>query len=85
MTAPLSRLTVLFQVNNIKVGGIGFKDLWLVSKDIYFKDGVQSFWKGNLTQIAHRFPYSAINFSVYATLKDKSNKCKNHRKFQILT
>ena len=28
-------------------------------------EGLLSFWKGNLTSVIHRFPYSAINFAVY--------------------
>jgi solute carrier family 25 phosphate transporter 23/24/25/41 len=76
ITAPLSRITILFQVNNtIKSNqGIGFRDFLLASKDVYLKDGIIAFWKGNLPQLLHRFPYSAINFSVYAILKDELHK-----------
>ena len=33
------------------------------------QEGVMAFWKGNLASVLHRFPYSAINFSVYETVK----------------
>jgi solute carrier family 25 (mitochondrial phosphate transporter), member 23/24/25/41 len=29
------------------------------------RGGIISLWKGNLTSVLHRFPYSAINFYVY--------------------
>lgn len=33
------------------------------------EEGILSFWKGNLTSVIHRFPYSAINFTVYEELQ----------------
>ena len=29
------------------------------------EEGVWSLWKGNLTSVIHRFPYSALNFAAY--------------------
>jgi hypothetical protein len=66
VTAPLSRLTILFQVHSLvttkyhrpkfamSIGG-GFQK-------IIERGGIISLWKGNLTSVLHRFPYSAINF-----------------------
>ena len=34
-------------------------------KRVIVEEGVFAFWKGNLASVLHRFPYSAINFSVY--------------------
>lgn len=69
LTAPFSRLTILFQVHSLVTtrenrpkfamslsGGI---------QKIIERGGIKSFWKGNMTSVLHRFPYSAINFFVY--------------------
>ncbi|GKY91574.1 hypothetical protein MPSEU_000129300 [Mayamaea pseudoterrestris] len=69
LTAPFSRLTILFQVHSLVTtrenrpkfamslsGGI---------HKIIERGGIKSFWKGNMTSVLHRFPYSAINFFVY--------------------
>ena len=78
--APLSRLTILFQVgpmlsavnkngivavNNNEFSG----SLYSVGKRVFKEEGFLSFWKGNLTSVIHRFPYSAINFTVYDRLR----------------
>lgn len=65
VTAPLSRMTLLYQVNP------ELAKLNLVSayEHVYRKEGILSFWKGNLLSVMHRFPYSAINFTVYEHLR----------------
>lgn len=78
--APLSRLTILFQVGPLlsaatNDGIIAVKtndfsgSLYSVGKRVLKEEGVLSFWKGNLTSVIHRFPYSAINFTVYDRLR----------------
>ena len=74
VTAPLSRLTILFQVHSMvstrpdrpkfsmSLGGG-------ISK-IIERGGVKSLWRGNMTSVIHRFPYSAINFFVYENTLD---------------
>lgn len=88
VTAPLSRLTILYQVSpvlssnsvtinrstsiplNVKQQEIVIKgSLYDVCLKVIREEGFKSFWKGNLTSILHRFPYSAINFSVYEMSK----------------
>jgi hypothetical protein len=74
LTAPFSRLTILFQVHSLVTtrenrpkfamsltGGI---------QKIIERGGIKSFWKGNMTSVLHRFPYSAINFFVYENTLD---------------
>jgi solute carrier family 25 phosphate transporter 23/24/25/41 len=69
VTAPFSRLTMLFQVHSMVTtkehrpkfamslsGGLGK----MIERGGYF-----SLWQGNATSVLHRFPYSAINFYVY--------------------
>ena len=79
-TAPLSRLTILYQVHTVaKPGNAHFKSyqmnqtLFKVVKDIYIQEGLLSFWRGNLTAVLHRFPYSAVNFTVYDYVKKRLN------------
>lgn len=70
-TAPLSRLTILYQVHSIAKSGGHFKSYSMnqpmlsVIKDIAGQEGILSFWRGNLTAVIHRFPYSAVNFATY--------------------
>lgn len=74
VTAPLSRLTILFQVHSMVTtkehrpkysttlsGGF---------KKIVERGGIISMWKGNGTSVLHRFPFSAINFYVYENILD---------------
>ncbi|KAL7445505.1 hypothetical protein ACHAXM_011790 [Skeletonema potamos] len=77
VTAPLSRLTILYQVHPMVTtkehrpkfsmtirGGIA---------KIIERGGVLSLWKGNGTSVLHRFPFSAINFYVYEGVMDLLN------------
>lgn len=43
--------------------------LYDVCLKVIREEGFKAFWKGNLTSILHRFPYSAINFSTYEMTK----------------
>ena len=74
VTAPFSRLTILFQVHSMVTtrhdrpkyamslrGGFG---------KIVERGGLKSLWRGNMTSVLHRFPYSAINFFVYENTLD---------------
>ena len=80
VTAPLSRLTILYQVSPVLStavsSSLGKQQEVLIKGSLYDvclkvirEEGVQAFWKGNLTSILHRFPYSAINFSTYEMTK----------------
>ena len=67
VTAPLARLTLLYQVAPIQSNNRITEPLMTVCRRILHEEGVLSFWKGNLTSVIHRFPYSAINFYTYDT------------------
>jgi hypothetical protein len=76
VTAPLSRITILFQVNALPLdldhtqsSTPRSRSIRSVMKQIIREEGVRSLWNGNLTAIIHRFPYSAINFASYEYLK----------------
>ena len=44
--------------------------LWREASRIVNEEGVRAFWKGNMVTVAHRLPYSALNFYAY----EKYNK-----------
>lgn len=83
VTAPLSRVTILFQVHSMvtrkehrprfamtSTGGI---------KKIIERGGILSLWKGNLPSVMHRFPFSAINFYCYENILDALTNNRNER------
>eukprot|EP00894_Picocystis_sp_ML_P000959 jgi/Pico_ML_1/51476/g2502.t2 len=66
-TAPLARLTILYQVH-------GMQDTRLVKPRLHMgellarivrEEGARALWKGNGVTIVHRFPYAAVNFFAY--------------------
>ncbi|CAK4081310.1 unnamed protein product [Aphanomyces euteiches] len=71
-TAPLSRLTILFQVHSMVTPT--HKDKFSGSLPEAFmkvvrREGVFALWKGNGASVVHRFPYSAVNFFTYEWCK----------------
>ena len=89
ITAPLSRLTILLQVGSLSqsmVSNMGSatgnakipSGLYHATKQVFTEEGILSFWKGNMTSVIHRFPYSAINFTVYDELQMVSRKLNVH-------
>jgi len=77
VTAPFSRLTILFQVHSLvshkkdrpKYAMTLFGPKGAFAKTIE-RGGIWSLWKGNMTSVLHRFPFSAINFYVYEHTMD---------------
>ncbi|ETV65806.1 hypothetical protein H257_17546 [Aphanomyces astaci] len=72
-TAPLSRLTILYQVHSMVTPT--HKDKFSGSLSQAFmkvvrREGVFALWKGNGASVVHRFPYSAVNFFTYEWMKD---------------
>jgi len=61
VTAPLSRMTLLYQVNP----ELAKHSLLSAYQHVLTNEGILAFWKGNLMSVMHRFPYSAINFTLY--------------------
>ena len=74
VTAPLSRLTILFQVHSLvttkKYAPKYADSVYEGAVKIMQRGGILSFWKGNGTSVLHRFPFSAINFFVYENTLD---------------
>ncbi|CAA7406382.1 unnamed protein product [Spirodela intermedia] len=70
-TAPLARLTILFQVQGMHsdVSALSKASIWREASRIVCEEGVRAFWRGNLVTIAHRLPYSSISFYAYERYK----------------
>ncbi|KAG5554022.1 hypothetical protein RHGRI_011780 [Rhododendron griersonianum] len=70
-TAPLARLTILFQVQGMHsdAAALSKSSIWHEALRIVNEEGFRAFWKGNLVTIAHRLPYSAVNFYAYEHYK----------------
>ncbi|CAI0412156.1 unnamed protein product [Linum tenue] len=70
-TAPLARLTILFQIQGMhsNVATLEKASIWHEASRIVREEGVRAFWKGNLVTIAHRLPYSSVNFYAYEHYK----------------
>lgn len=43
--------------------------IWREASRIINEEGFRAFWKGNLVTIAHRLPYSSVNFYAYEHYK----------------
>jgi hypothetical protein len=76
MTAPLSRLTVLYQVGPLlqhtSSSHLHVKESLLSTfRSIVRQEGALSLWKGNFTSVIHRFPYSAVNFASFEVCKEQ--------------
>ncbi|GMH30578.1 hypothetical protein Nepgr_032421 [Nepenthes gracilis] len=71
-TAPLARLTILFQVQGMhsNVATLRKASIWREASRIINEEGVCAFWKGNLVTIAHRLPYSSVSFYSYEHYKN---------------
>ncbi|GLC64724.1 hypothetical protein PLESTF_000200600 [Pleodorina starrii] len=73
-TAPLARLTILYQVKGLAVAGAagaGGQQLGVFAalRHIAATEGLTALWKGNLITIMHRIPYSSTNFFTYESTK----------------
>ncbi|KAI4324446.1 hypothetical protein MLD38_029937 [Melastoma candidum] len=70
-TAPLARLTILLQVQGMHadVATLRKASLCHEASRIVREEGFRAFWKGNFVTIAHRLPYSSVNFYAYERYK----------------
>ncbi|MED6122637.1 hypothetical protein PIB30_041578 [Stylosanthes scabra] len=71
-TAPLARLTILFQVQGMHsdVAALSKPSICFEASRIFNEEGFRAFWKGNMVTIVHRLPYSAVNFYAYEHYKN---------------
>jgi len=77
VTAPFSRLTILYQVHSMVTTKEHRPRFAMTMGEgvgkIVERGGFRSLWKGNATSVLHRFPFSAINFFVYENALDTLN------------
>lgn len=77
LTAPLSRLTILYQVHPMVTTKENRPKFSMTIREglakIVERGGLLSLWKGNGTSCLHRFPFSAINFYCYEGMLDILN------------
>lgn len=67
-TAPLARLTILYQVRGFNHhGAASMRALSMPEafRQVIRQEGLLALWKGNGVTIIHRLPYSAVNFWAY--------------------
>jgi solute carrier family 25 phosphate transporter 23/24/25/41 len=65
LTAPLSRMTILYQVS-----GSGPQNGLLANiKSVAEREGFRSLWKGNLVSVIHKVPYGSVNYYAYEYTK----------------
>ncbi|GAB2288551.1 hypothetical protein Dimus_022881 [Dionaea muscipula] len=71
-TAPLARLTILFQVQGMHadVSMLRKASIWREATRVLNEEGARAFWKGNLVTVAHRIPYSSVSFYSYERYKN---------------
>jgi len=68
VVAPLSRVTMLMQVQSMRphkfADGMHPNNRYMLEsvKKIYAEEGLLAFWRGNAAMMVHRFPYTAITF-----------------------
>lgn len=89
LTAPLSRLTILFQVHSM-VTTKEHRPKFAMSlrggvDKIIERGGWAALWRGNMTSVLHRFPYSAINFAVYEHTLDVLTERRKEAEFHETT
>ncbi|KDD72828.1 hypothetical protein H632_c2844p0, partial [Helicosporidium sp. ATCC 50920] len=72
-TAPLARLTILYQVQGLRAGPTPPLSQGVLSAmaQIVRGEGFRALWRGNGVTIVHRLPYSAANFWVYEQVNER--------------
>eukprot|EP00249_Psilotum_nudum_P007238 c20419_g1_i1 orf=579-1655(+) len=70
-TAPLARLTILFQIQGMQSERVVLSrpSILREASRIALEEGIRAFWKGNGVTIVHRLPYSSISFFAYEKYK----------------
>ncbi|KAF6161099.1 hypothetical protein GIB67_007740 [Kingdonia uniflora] len=85
-TAPLARLTILFQIQGMHsdVATLRKASILREASRIVGEEGFTAFWKGNLVTIAHRLPYSSLSFYAYERYKNVSAYALTQFHFQAV-
>ena len=62
VVAPLDRMKILYQTSNSHYKNMSILNVF---KNIYKKEGIAGYFKGNLTQVIRIFPYSATQWLTF--------------------
>lgn len=73
-TAPLSRMTILMQIQGARAPSethlsTSRSGVFQAIRDVAKAEGVRSLWRGNFTSVLHKFPSGGINYFVYESSK----------------
>lgn len=71
LTAPLELIKISQQNHFMKTSQM---------KQVWNKEGIKGFWKGNMTNCLRIFPQSAINYSVFKIIETKLEKKNLNKK-----
>ena len=66
MIAPIDRIKLIFLTSSNK---FTYKKGFLEFRDIIKKEGVLSLWRGNSAIALRVFPYAALQFTAYDSLR----------------
>lgn len=75
-TAPLARLTILYQVQGMQPAAASAAlpsqraGVAAALRHVVQREGLRALWKGNGVTIIHRLPYSSANFWVYEQMNE---------------
>ncbi|DBB02363.1 hypothetical protein WJX82_004300 [Trebouxia sp. C0006] len=89
-TAPLARLTILYQVKGLQqsTGVLQKLSLQQAVQQVIRQEGIHALWKGNGVTMLHRLPYSAVNFWAYEQFTQQWQQCfpsaANHSQDAVL-
>jgi len=73
-TAPLSRMTILMQIQGARPASESHLNtsrsgVLQALRDVAKAEGIRSLWRGNMTSVLHKFPSGGINYFVYESSK----------------
>lgn len=66
--SPLARLTILLQTQG-QPGGRYEGGMLSVARQIYAREGLRGFFRGNFVDVARSVPYAGLNYGAYEALK----------------
>eukprot|EP01023_Acetabularia_acetabulum_P020407 TRINITY_DN2059_c0_g1_i2.p2 TRINITY_DN2059_c0_g1~~TRINITY_DN2059_c0_g1_i2.p2 ORF type:complete len:209 (+),score=12.20 TRINITY_DN2059_c0_g1_i2:265-891(+) len=70
IVAPLTRMTILYQVQSYQNKGFVGLPLHQALIKVVEQQGVLALWRGNLVSVIHRVPNQAIGFYVQENVRD---------------
>lgn len=75
--APLSRVTILMQVQSMRPhkykDGVNPNNIGVIAslRKICIEEGACSLWRGNVATLVHRFPYTSVTFYANGAIRSR--------------